>query len=165
MFDAISYFKEMTEQNKLCQEKGFHVVTISGPDNLEGLLDEYRDYSRFVAVSDTSTENLSSDDGTYNFTKRRAFTVMILSAYDYPDMDARQKELDLCREIFKQFVSKIIHDKYTYEEQYVQFETRSIPNKEFGRYYLSGMTGLYFTLYTSEPIDLVFDESQWQNGK
>lgn len=162
MFDAIKYFKRMAEDNVLCRQEGFEPVVISSPDNLEGLLEEYRDHDRFIAITDTNTENLASDDGEYGFTKRRAFTVFILSAYEYPDMEARQRELDLCRRVFLQFVSRIVRDKYTYEERYVQFETQAIPNRELGRYYLSGMTGLYFTLYTREPVDLVYDESQWQ---
>lgn len=165
MFDAIGYFKTMAEDNILCKKAGFKPVVISNMDNLEGLLNAYRDNDRFIAISDTNTENLSSDDGEYGFTKRRAFTVFILSAYEYPDMDARQRELDLCRQVFLQFVTKIVRDKFTYAEQYVQFETQSIPNSELGRYYLSGMTGLYFTLYTREPVDLQYDETQWQSGK
>lgn len=155
----------MTEENILCRKSGFKPVVISNMDNLEGLLESYRDNDRFVAITDTNTENLASDDGEYGFTKRRAFTVFILSSYDYPDMDARQRELGLCRQVFLQFVTRIVRDKYTYQEQYVQFETQTIPNSELGRYYLSGMTGLYFTLYTREPVDLVYNEEQWQKGK
>lgn len=76
-------------------------------------------------------------------------------------MHSRQKELELCRRLFLQFVSKIIADKYEYDEKQMYFDTHSIPNQEIGRYYLSGMTGLHFTLYVQEPVDLVFDKSQW----
>lgn len=162
MFDAIKYFTQMTEQNRLCQEKGFKPFVISGPENLEGLLDAYRDYDRFVCISDTNTENLSSDDGTYGFAKRRAFTVLILSAYEYANMEQRQQELDICREVFRQFASRILRDKYTYAEKYVQFETQSIPSQELGRYQISGMTGLYFTLYTMEPVDLEYKADEWK---
>ncbi|MCH3994154.1 MAG: hypothetical protein LKE54_03715 [Prevotella sp.] len=162
MFDAIDYFTKMTKCNKLCKAEGFIPVTISNPDNLEGLLNEYEDNDRFIAISDTNAENLTSEDGTYGFTNGRAFTVMILSSYEYPDMDDRQKQLDLCRTIFKQFVSKIIKDKYTYKKDYGQFETRSIPKQELGRYYLSGMTGLFFTLYTKEPVDLTYNQDEWE---
>ena len=160
-FDAIRYFTDMTRANKLAQGKGFMPVTISNTDNLEGLMEEYRDNDRFVAIADTSSGNLASPDGTYGFQKRRAYTVFILSAYEYGDMESRQLELELCRTIFHQFVSRIIHDKYRYEEKEMFFDTHAIPNQELGRYYLSGMTGLHFTLYTWEPIDLVYEENQW----
>ena len=160
-FDAISYFEQMTLHNKMAAQQGFHPVVISNTDNLEGLMEEYRDYDRFVAITDTSSGNLASPDGAYAFQKRRAYTVFILSAYEYGNMDARQNELELCRKLFHQFVSKIIHDKYQYEEKQMFFDTRSIPNQEIGRYYLSGMTGLHFTLYTWEPLDLQYEEDQW----
>ena len=160
-FDAISYFMSMAERNRLAVDNHFKPVVISNSDNLEGLFKDYRDADRFVAISDTTSGNLSSPDGAYGFSKRRAYTVFILSAYDYDDMDSRQKELELCRRLFLQFVSKIIADKYEYDEKQMYFDTHSIPNQEIGRYYLSGMTGLHFTLYVQEPVDLVFDKSQW----
>ena len=100
-FDAIAYFYAMTESNKLAREKGFVPVTISNTDNLEGLMEEYRDNDRFVAITDTNSGNLSSADGAYGFMKRRAYTVFILSAYEYGNMQARQKELELCRELLE----------------------------------------------------------------
>lgn len=160
-FDAIAYFYAMTLHNKLAVEKNFKPVTISNTDNLEGLLEDYRDYDRFVAVTDTNSGNLSSSDGAYGFMKRRAYTVFILSAYEYGNMVSRQQEMDLCRELFHQFVSKILRDKYSYEEKMMYFETNAIPNQEIGRYYLSGMTGLHFTLFVQEPIDLIYDDEQW----
>ena len=160
-FDAIAYFYAMTERNKLAKEKGFIPVTISNTDNLEGLMEDYRDNDRFVAVTDTSSGNLSSADGAYGFMKRRAYTVFILSAYEYGNMLERQKELELCRKLFLQFVSRILRDKYLYDEKQMYFDTHAIPNQEIGRYYLSGMTGLHFTLYVQEPVDLIFDQTQW----
>lgn len=160
-FDAISYFEQMTNTNRLAQQKGFLPVVISNTDNLEGLMEEYRDHDRFVAIADTSSGNLASPDGAYGFQKRRAYTVFILSAYEYGNLTARQTEMDLCRQLFHQFVSKIIHDKYQYEEKQMYFDTHAIPNQEIGRYYLSGMTGLHFTLYTWEPIDLQYEANQW----
>ena len=160
-FDAIAYFVAMTCKNKLAKANGFHPETISGPDNLEGLFEEYRDEDRFVAISDTNSGNLSSPDGAYGFQKNRAYTVFILSAYEYGNMQSRQKELDLCRKLFRQFVSKIIRDKFNYDEKQMFFDTHNIPNQEIGRYYLSGVTGLHFTLYVQEPVDLIYDEDEW----
>lgn len=161
MFDAIAYFTAMTQENRLAVKEGFLPVPVSGPQHLEGLLEKYRDYDRFVAISDTSTGNLESQGGTDAFSKRRAYTVWLLSAYDYDDMADRQKELELCRELFRQFASRILHDKYQYSEQMMYIDTRSIPNQELSRYYLSGMTGLFFTIYVSEPVSLEYDESEW----
>lgn len=161
MFDAISYFGEMTRRNKLAKKKKFYPVVISSPDNLEGLFEDYRDYDRFVAVTDTNSGVLHSPDGTYGFNKQRAYTVFILSAYEYGNMEARQQQLELCRQLFLQFVSKIIHDKYQYDEKMMYIDTHNITSQELGRYYLSGMTGLFFTISVSEPVDLIYDAEQW----
>lgn len=161
MFDAIAYFTAMTQQNRLAREKGFLPVPVSGPQHLDGLLEKYRDYDRFVAISDTSTGNLESQGGSDAFAKHRAYTVWILSAYDYDDLEDRQRELDLCRELFRQFVSRILRDKYQYSEQMMYIDTHSIPNQELSRYYLSGMTGLFFTIGVSEPISLEYEDGEW----
>ena len=160
-FDAIAYFTELATKNKLAKAKGFLPVTISNIENIEGLLEQYRENDRFVAISDTSSGNLASADGTYGFSQHRAYTIFVLSAYEYGNMEEREQELDLCRKVFHQFVSKIIHDKYEYEDKDMFFDTRSFPNQEIGRYFLSGMTGLHFTAYMEEPMDLEYDDEQW----
>ncbi len=160
-FDFIAYFKELTEKNHAAQENGFIAVEISSPDNLEGLFEEYRENDRFIAITDTNTGNMTSADGSVGFTNRRACTVFILSAYEYNNMEDRQQQLELCRMIFRQFASRIVRDKYKYDEQMMFFDTTSFPNQELGRGYLSGLTGLFFSLYESEPVELVYDEDEW----
>ena len=162
MFDAISYFEDMAEKNRLAKTEGFKTVIISSPDNLEGIFEDYRDTDRFIAVTDTNTGNLSSSDGAFNFLKRRAYTVFIVSAYAHDDMDDRQRQLDMCRTLFLQFCKRIIRDKYQYKDMGTYFETQVIPNQEIGRYFLSGMTGLHFTLYVSEPVDLQYNADEWE---
>ena len=61
-----------------------------------------------------------------------------------------------------QLVKRIIRDKYQYKDQGMYFDTQSIPNQEIGRYYLSGLTGLFFTLYVSEPINLEYIADEWE---
>lgn len=162
MFDAINYFREMADRNKLAAREGFHTVVISNSNNLEGLFEHYRDYDRFIAVSDTNTGNLSSQDGAFNFLKRRAYTVFVLAGYEHDNMEDRQQKLDLCRELFLQLVKRIVRDKYLYRDKGTYFDTQAIPNQEIGRYYLSGMTGLHFTLYVSEPVNLEYDKNEWE---
>ena len=161
MFDPIAYFQQLTQANVLARENRFKPVVISTVENLEGLLEHYRDDDRFVAISDTTSGNLSSSDGAYGFTKRRAYTVFILSAYEYGNEQARLEELNLCRTLFHQFVSRILVDKFRYAEETMYFDTQAIPNQEMGRLFLSGLTGLHFTLYVSEPVDLQYNPSEW----
>lgn len=164
MFDAIAYFTAITNQNKLADAEGFHPVSVSGPQNLEGLFEKYTDWDRFVAISDTSTGNIESLGGVDAFSKRRAYTVWILAGYEYDNMADRQAKLEICRELFRQFASRILHDKYEYDERMMYIDTHAIPNQELSRYYLSGLTGLFFTIYVSEPISLEYDDAEWKEG-
>jgi len=161
MFDPIEYFHTLTLANRLAVKHGFLPVSISSLDNLEGLFEHYRDHDHFVAISDTSTGNLASTDGAYGFTKRRAYTVFILAAHEYDNADARMQALNLCRTIFHQFVTRILVDKFSYSEETMYFDTQAIPNQELGRFFLSGVTGLHFTLYVSEPISLEYNPEDW----
>lgn len=161
MFDAITYFKGLAEKNKLAKKEGYHAVTISGPGNLEGIFEHYRDYDRLIAVTDTTTGNISSRDGAFNFQNRRAYTVFILSAYEHNNMEKREEQLDICRTLFRQFVRRILRDKYQYKNEGTFFDTQSIPYQELGRYFLSGMTGLHFTLYMHDPVSLEYIEEEW----
>ena len=49
-FDAMSYFKDMTEKNKLASEYGFTTVACSGPFSLEGLLLNFKNKTNFIAI-------------------------------------------------------------------------------------------------------------------
>lgn len=161
-FDAIQYFTELADKNKMARRCKFVPRVISTTEDLTGLLDDMKEHDRFIAISDTTTGNVSSPDGAYGFSKRRAYTVFLLSGFYENDMESRQQELDVCRELFKQFLKRIIRDKYLYDEKQMFFDTRSIPNQELGRNFYPGMTGLHFTLYVQEPIDLCYDENEWE---
>ncbi len=160
-FDAIAYFEQMTLHCKFAVDNNFVPVVISSVDELGSLLERYRTNDRFVAITDTNSGNLSSADGQYGFFKRRAFTVFIIAAYDYNDMEDWKMKMGICRTLFYQFCSRILRDKYEYDEKQMYFETRTFANQELGQSLLSGMTGLHFTLYEQEPIDLIYDETQW----
>jgi hypothetical protein len=159
-FDAVAYFSNIAAHNVLAATGGFLTVVISDSDSLEGLLDRFTESSRFIAVSDTNTGSLTGHDGVGYF-KRRVYTVFVLASYTIDDMTSRQASLDLCRELFHQIVSRILMDKYSDNDFLRYLDVDNIPNQEIGRYYLSGLTGLFFTISVSEPIDLVYNADQW----
>ena len=110
-FDAIAYFYSLTERNRLAKEKGFVAVTISNTDNLEGLMEEYRDADRFVAVTDTNSGNLSSADGAYGFSKRRAYTLFLISPPADGNPPTRQAEREPSRGVFRQVLYTALRGK------------------------------------------------------
>ena len=44
----------------------------------------------------------------------------------------------------------------------VYLRTENILSRELGQYFLNGCTGLYFMVEVAEPVDLTFDNSQWE---
>lgn len=162
IFDAIGYFSRLAGENKLCREHGFKAVTCSGIESLQGVMEEYQKTANFVCIDDTADQNLHSEGVT--FFKRRVYTVFIVAQYKWDDMAERQQKLNLCREIFRQFVSRVIADKNAYDgfDDMEFLRVENIYSREFGKYSWNGVTGLYFMLENDEPEELLMDENDWE---
>lgn len=167
IFDALHYFEKLAQENKLCVEKGFKPAFCSGPDSIEGLMQQFQKTANFVMIDDTTDQNLYSEGVSYF--KRRVYTVFILAAYRWDDMEDREEKLNLCREIFQQFVRRMIWDRIRREDEgddITFLNVEKIYSKEFGRYTMSGVTGLYFMVENDEPTSMEYEdendlESEW----
>ena len=84
IFDALHYFKTLASQNKLCVENGFKPVFCSGPDSIEGVMQEFQKTANFIMIDDTTDQNLYSEGVSYF--KRRVYTVFVLASYKWDDM-------------------------------------------------------------------------------
>lgn len=161
LFDALSYFHTLAGQNRLCRKHGFRATFCSGPDSLEGIMQEFQKTSNFVCIDDTTDQNLYSKGVSYF--KRRVYTVFILAAYRWDDMGDREEKLNLCREIFSQFVRRMIWDKSQREDaddDMAFLNVERIYSKEFGRYTMNGVTGLYFIVENDEPESMEYEDEQ-----
>lgn len=165
IFDALHYFETLAKQNKLCVEKGFKPVFCSGPDSIEGIMQQFQKTANFVCIDDTTDQNLYSEGVSYF--KRRVYTVFILAAYRWDDMEDREEKLNLCRKVFAQFVRRMIWDKNSHESEdddITFLNVDKIYSKEFGRYTMNGVTGLYFVVQNDEPESMEYeDEQQLEN--
>ena len=164
IFNALSYFETLARQNKLCVAKGFKPVFCSGPDSIEGIIQNFQKTANFVCIDDTTDQNLYSEGVSYF--KRRVYTVFVLAAYRWDDMEDREAKLNLCRTIFSQFVRRMIWDKSKCEEDddMTFLNVEKIYSKEFGRYTMNGVTGLYFMVENDEPESMEYeDEQQLEN--
>ena len=150
----------MTEHNKLCKEHGFKAVTASGPENLEGVMAEYRKTENFVIIDDTSDNRVFC--GKPGWFTVSTVTVWIVAATHYNDGDDRKEKMELCREIFRQFLARLISEQQVKGRQDLMFmELEQVLYKELGRYSLNGATGLYFMLDSQEPTNLVSRKDEW----
>lgn len=167
IFDALHYFETLAQQNRLCREHAFKPVFCSGPDSIEGLMQQFQKTANFVMIDDTTDQNLYSEGVSYF--KRRVYTVFILAAYRWDDMEDREEKLNLCREIFQQFVRRMIWDRIRREDEgddITFLNVEKIYSKEFGRYTMSGVTGLYFMVENDEPASMEYEDendlkSEW----
>ena len=150
----------MTEHNKLCKEHEFKAVTASGPENLEGVMAEYRKTENFVIIDDTSDNRVFC--GKPGWFTVSTVTVWIVAATHYNDGDDRKEKMELCREIFRQFLARLISEQQVKGRQDLMFmELEQVLYKELGRYSLNGATGLYFMLDSQEPTNLVSRKDEW----
>ena len=163
IFDALEYFKTLGEKNRLCKQHGFKPVFCSGPDSIEGVMQEFQKTANFVMIDDTTDGNTFSEG--VSFFQRRVYTVFILATYKWDDMKDRKDKLNLCREIFKQFVRRMIWDKNQLEsvdndDDFTFLNVEKIYSKEYGRYTMSGVTGLYFMVSNDEPESMEYEDEQ-----
>ena len=159
IFDALTYFETLAKKNKLCVEKGFKPVFCSGPDSIEGIMQQFQKTANFVCIDDTTDQNLYSEGVSYF--KRRVYTVFVLAQYRWDDMKDREDKLNLCREVFKQFVKRMIWDRTQREDDETAFlNVEKVYSKEFGRYTMSGVTGLYFMVENDEPASMEYEDEQ-----
>lgn len=160
-FDALSYFKQLAESNKLAVENGFKACFCSGPDGINDVLQQFRTTKNFIMIDDTTSQNTYSRGVTYF--DRNVYTVFILAGYKMDDMSDRNEKLQLCRRIFRQIHSRIIWDKnqMIYDDSLMFLDVQTIYSKELPRYSMNGVTGLYFMINNDEPVDLTYSDEEW----
>lgn len=160
-FDAMTYFRQLTEQNKLTSSMGFLPTTCSSPMAFEGLLANMAKTKNFIVIDDTNDGNVSIN-GDGGFFKTVTYTVWILMRYRLNDMNDRQEKLNTCRKIFRQFLTKILIDKYQWQEDFTYLLSDQVDTREIGAYFINGLTGVEFHLDVREPLNLEFDDNEWK---
>lgn len=159
-FDAFSYFRDLTKKNKLTQELGFLATTCSSPMAFEGMLANMQKSRNFIVIDDTNDGNVAVN-GDGSFRKIVTYTVWILMRYSLNDMNDRQEKLNTCRKIFRQFLSRILIDKMKWESDFTYLLSDQVDNREIGAYFINGLTGVEFHIDVSEPLDLVYNNEEW----
>ncbi len=161
IFDALDYFKSMAQKNKLVKENSFFIGNCSGPDGPDQIMAEYRDDANFFLIDDTTSGNtFSSRPGFFD---RKVYAGYIIIGYEHGHEDQYKAALALARRIFRQILSRVIRDKALLRDKslmYLNLDT--IYSQEYGRYSFNGATGLWFQIQNNEPLDLVFDDTEWE---
>lgn len=158
-FDVHAYFTRLASQNKLARQQGFYPCSCSGINSLEDVLQHFRSQKAFVCVDDTNDAAIQCRNGSWY--QRRVFTVFIMIRYQMMDMKDRAAKLDICRQLFRQIHSRMIVDKHNSDGDLAYLNVEDVMVRELGEYFISGCTGLYFTIDNFEPINLCYNEQEW----
>ncbi|MCC8037926.1 MAG: hypothetical protein LIP02_07320 [Bacteroidales bacterium] len=158
-WDAAKFFEELTATNKLAQSEQFVFCRVSGLDGFEEAVNQAQTQQAFVCVSDIADgyTELNNTPRT-----RRFKTVFLAMRHAADDMEARSECMEIMRELFRQFMSKLILERVRLEQNCIYIDPR-ISFNEIDRYFFSGCACAYFQIAVDVYTDLRFNEDEW-NG-
>lgn len=164
IFNAFDYFETLGRQNKMAKENGFKTGRCSGIGGMQDMMTDFRKQAKYILVDDTTSQNTFSNGVGYF--RKDVYTIFIVAPYRIDNMAERETTLNLCRCIFRQMHSRIIHDRdaMVYGDSLEYLQVDRIYSNELPQYFMSGVTGLYFMVENEEPIDLTYDPEQWIEG-
>lgn len=158
-WDAVNFFEQLTDENLLARQEKFTFCRVSGLDGFEEALETMQSSVAFVCVSDIAggyTE-LNNTPRT-----RRVKTVFLAMRHALNDMAARQECMDTMRELFRQFMSKLILEKTKLEQHCIYLDPR-ITFTEIDRYFASGCACAYFQIAVDVFTDLRYNSTEWNS--
>lgn len=161
IFNAFEYFRRLGSENKLACDEGFKTGRCSGLGGVQDMMSDFRKQNRYILVDDTTAQNTYSNGVA--FFRKSVYTVFIVAPFRIDDMAEREERMNICRKIFRQMHSRIIHDRdnMVYGDAMEYLQADRIYSSEFPQYFMNGVTGLYFMVENDEPIDLQYDGKEW----
>ena len=157
-WDATAFFEQLTATNRLAKSEGFTFSRVSGLDGFEEALDNLQQSLAFICVSDIANgyTELNNTPRT-----RRVKTIFMAMRHKIDDMRARNNCMDTMREVFRQFMSKLILEKTKLENHCIYLDPR-ISFNEIDRYFFSGCACAYFQIAVDVYTDLRLNPDEWE---
>lgn len=156
-WNATAFFQDLTQRNKLAQEKRFTFCRVSGLEGFEEALAKMLTKTAFVCVSDISQGFTDINNTPHT---RRVKTVFLAMRHAIDDMKARQRCMDNMRELFRQFMSVLILEQTKLQEHSIYLDPR-ISFQEIDRYFFSGCACAYFQIAVDTYTDLQYNAQEW----
>jgi hypothetical protein len=156
-WNATAFFQDLTQRNKLAQEKRFTFCRVSGLEGFEEALAKMLTKTAFVCVSDISQGFTDINNTPHT---RRVKTVFLAMRHAIDDMKARKRCMDNMRELFRQFMSVLILEQTKLQEHSIYLDPR-ISFQEIDRYFLSGCACAYFQIAVDTYTDLQYNSDEW----
>lgn len=156
-WNAAKFFEELTATNKLAQKEQFVFCRVSGLDGFEGAVNQAQTQRAFVCISDIADgyTELNNTPRT-----RRVKTVFLAMRHAAEDMAARSECMETMRELFRQFMSRLLPEKVRLEQNCIYLDPR-ISFNEIDRYFFNGAAGAYFQIAVDVFTDLRFNPQEW----
>lgn len=163
IFDGIQYLKELGERNSFMQENDWHVGTINMQRGIEPILDEFRRKESFYLVDDAPMGGIEMNQAGGFFDVRTYVAHFVTRTGGRTEgLAVYEQKMKVIRELYKQFLERIIHDAARLLEQHqVYIQTRRINYREPGKAAYAGAAGLYFQLTIAQPKNLVYRQENW----
>lgn len=157
-WDAASFFETLTAENLLARAEGFTFCRVSGLDGFEQAVNQATSATAFVCVSDISDgyTELNNTPRT-----RRIKTVFMAMRHAAEDMEARAGCMEIMRELFRQFMSRLLPEKTRLEQNCIYLDPR-IAFNEIDRYFFTGAAGAYFQIAVDVFTDLRYNADEWE---
>ena len=157
-WNSTDFFQHLTATNKFATHHDFIFAKVSGLDGFEEALHTLQSATAIVAVSDISQGYIEVNNSPHT---RRVKTVFLAMRHALGDMDARQSCMDTMRELFRQFMSKLILERTKLEQNNIYLDLR-ISFQEIDQYFFSGCACAYFQIAIDTYTDLRYDPTEWQ---
>lgn len=160
LFNSYSYFEGLCRENLLAKKHDFQFCRCAGLNGLQEAIDKFQTAGAFFCIDDTTDGTTFERNGGYF--QRRVFTVFLLKNYLYDDMEDRMSSLTVCRTLYAQLYSRMLVDSDRLTNDLIYLNTDRVHFREIENYFLNGCTGLYFMIDVDEPLNLAYDETEWE---
>ena len=157
-WNAAKFFSDLTARNKLAREKRFTFCRVSGLDGFEEALQKSLTHSAFVCVSDISQGYTQLNNTPQT---RRVKTVFLAMRHAINDMTARERCMDIMRELFRQYMSVLILEQTRLQQHNIYLDER-ISFQEIDKYFFTGCACAYFQIAVDTFTDLQYNAAEWQ---
>lgn len=159
-WDASAFFAELTATNRLARQEGFTFCRVSGLDGFEEAVNQALTASALVCVSDISDGYVELHNSPRT---RRVKTVFFAMRHAVDDMEARNECMEIMRELFRQFMSRLLAERAAMEQRSIFIDSR-ITFNEIDRYFFTGAAGAFFQIAVDCFTDLRHNPDEWNNG-
>lgn len=160
-WDAVHFFRTLTERNRLARRHGFRFFTVSGLQGFEDAVAALQQANAFICVSDESDGMMEMENTPHIRQVKTVFMGMRHSVQTEETGELRRRCYEVMRELFRQMMSVMAKER-TYIAQGGIYLDPNVQFSEINRYFAPGCACAYFQLAVVGYSDLRYNPEEWQ---